>query len=385
MSEVGMGLDRMKELVIFKDAAGKHPLSDTSEVPPKTKELFGDINIAADRAGFLFSATAGSVQRWKADNLQMPFDTKATGRIKDLVHVLESSAVIAIVDSSLVAWNDHTGSLLWTATTLSPRLNKLIASSGLVFAGSEGGLVFCWEAQHGKELWKVELGKDDSYGVLCMAASELHSVVCLGTDAGRIYGLDQKTGAKRWATKHGAEKHAGPPDIRVLTVSKSGDTIFSGGSGGRLVAWNSQTGEQRWSFRVCDKSSMQALCYSDYDDSVCAACQSGRLRIFDAANGSTIMENDVPNVKVMLVSRENLFIMTPDSVAAYSTQQPLRYWEVTSSMMGSKPAAMTHATVSDCLAVGTASGVVVLDPKNGSQRTKKALSQGVQKLIYTSR
>jgi WD40 repeat protein len=66
--------------------------------------------------------------------------------------------------------------------------------------------------------------------------------VFVGSDDKKVYALNAKTGAQRWAFATGNTVHSSP------AVSPDGSTVFVGSDDKNVYALNATTGAQRWAF-----------------------------------------------------------------------------------------------------------------------------------------
>jgi outer membrane protein assembly factor BamB len=94
-----------------------------------------------------------------------------------------------------------------------------VISGGLVYFGSDAGRIFAVDLKTGKEKWKVETGSP----VRCAPAVAGGIVIC-GAEDGVLRALDAKTGKKKWRFRTGGPVEASPAveGNRVVFGSRDG-------------------------------------------------------------------------------------------------------------------------------------------------------------------
>ncbi|MBN3853107.1 MULTISPECIES: outer membrane protein assembly factor BamB [unclassified Paraburkholderia] len=110
-----------------------------------------------------------------------------------------------------------------------------VAVGDTVYAAGENGSVAKFDAQTGKEVWSTKLKDDLSAGV-----GSDGNLTAVGGLKGDVYVLDSN-GKLSWQAKAPGEIISPPLVGNGLVVVRTID--------GQVVAFNSQTGEQKWAYR----------------------------------------------------------------------------------------------------------------------------------------
>lgn len=211
------------------------------------------------------------------------------------------------------------GDLRWKRGTGGPVAPALLATGGLVYAGSKDGSMYALDAETGKPRWQFGTGN----GVYtCPAVAG--GLAYFGSADYLLYAVEVRTGEQRWQFSAGGEVnsspvvaggvvYAGSDDARLYAVdARSGDRRWTFAAEGRIrsspvVAWNKvyvgsedsrlyavdvATGERRWAFETDgDVKSSPAVAdrvvyVGSYDGNLYAVnCDTGELRWTFATRG----------------------------------------------------------------------------------------------------
>ncbi|MGD2253527.1 MAG: PQQ-binding-like beta-propeller repeat protein [Anaerolineales bacterium] len=109
----------------------------------------------------------------------------------------------------------------------------------LLAAGFRNGGVFVWQADSGELHWSSQNGHD---GVLSMAFSPDDETLVTGAENGMVTLYMASDGAILWSMEHEVE-------VSRVAFSTDGETIAS--CGGDARAWDSETGELRYTLEDC--------------------------------------------------------------------------------------------------------------------------------------
>lgn len=220
-------------------------------------------------------------------------------------------------------------------------------ADGSVFAASHDGNVARFDADSGKQIWRVETGKKLSAGVgvgsglvmlatrkgevlaydlngnavwqsrvsseVLSAPQSAEGVVVVRAADGQIYGLDARDGKRKWVYQRALpalaiRSHAG------VVVTRGG--VFAGYAGGKLVALSLSNGVLGWEAsvaqprgateleRIADVTSLPVVDGS----SVCAVAYQGRVACFEIANGNLIWAREMSSVSGLAVDASSLYV-----------------------------------------------------------------------------
>jgi outer membrane protein assembly factor BamB len=228
--------------------------------------------------------------------------------------------------------------VLWSARVGSAgafEFSPALAGDALYAAARDGALVRL-DAADGRERWRVALDARLSGGVGADAAT-----VAVATDDGAVFALDALTGKQRWRARISSEVLAAPRLAAGLVLVKSADSrvhaldaadgkrrwayqrapaalrlrapqgmtvheglLYTGFSGGKLVALALEGGALRWEASVADpKGTTELERVTDVvgepvlvGREVCAAAFQGRVACFDAQTGSLLWAREISSV-----------------------------------------------------------------------------------------
>ncbi|AXK34605.1 serine/threonine protein kinase [Streptomyces armeniacus] len=143
---------------------------------------------------------------------------------------------------SLYALDATDGAERWRLAT-DGWVYSLNVDRGTVVTGTRGGGVQAWEAASGEKLWELTGAQAD------FETPEAGPVVQDGTvyawGDGRLYAMEARTGAERWAYPVGDSAATGGVPVR-LTVAPDGAVYVCAGS--RVLALDVASGAERWRF-----------------------------------------------------------------------------------------------------------------------------------------
>lgn len=107
-----------------------------------------------------------------------------------------------------------------------------------IFAADRRGIVQAMDADSGKILWRINLGKDKS-ALISGGLTASYGKLYLGTETGKLVALDEQTGELVWEVNVGGEILSKPLADEAMIVVNS--------SRGELSAYDAETGKKRWS------------------------------------------------------------------------------------------------------------------------------------------
>jgi outer membrane protein assembly factor BamB len=222
--------------------------------------------------------------------------------------------------------------------------------NGVVYAAGSNGQVLAADAASGKDLWRfavkeelsagVGAGKDSVYfgtrkgevvslnlagkqnwrstvsSDILVAPQAENGVVIVRTVDGRMVGLNESDGKRRWL-----QQRTNPPLVlrNLGSIVADKGVIFVGMPGGRLVASNAEDGGLLWETlvsqprgateleRIADVASTPLL----DGEKVCAVSYQGRLACFDAEKGNLDWYREVSSATGLANDQRAIF--TADS------------------------------------------------------------------------
>ncbi len=199
---------------------------------------------------------------------------------------------------------------LWATDVKSPVWAGVTFADGLVYAGTDGGVLHALEASTGRTLWTFAAG-----GALRSPATVAGDTVYVPADDGVLYALGARSGKERWRQRVNSSPVVRLPfddpksryDRAGSGVVVAGEILYLGTHDGHVLALDRSTGRKRWSFAA--------------DDSVLAApsLDAGRLYFgsygghvyaLDAGAGTLLWKHDTrrPVVSTPAVARGKVLV-----------------------------------------------------------------------------
>ena len=198
--------------------------------------------------------------------------------------------------------------LAWRADA-APRLTGGVAANEqIVVVGTLKGEVIALAAADGKLLWKGTLSAE-----IIAPAAIGDGVVVVRSGDNRLYGLDAKTGQRKWTYQRPI------PSLSIRTTTApviSEQLAFAGFPGGKVVAVNTATGVAVWEGTVSlPKGSNELERISDIVAApvlgareLCAVAHQGRLACFDMTNGNLLWARDVSSAVGLALDNRAIYV-----------------------------------------------------------------------------
>jgi len=160
------------------------------------------------------------------------------------VYVADSEGLIQAMDSL-------TGKSIWSVDTELPLSGGPGSGEGLVIVGTIDGEVIALEEDTGNEIWRSRVSSE----VLSVPAAGL-GIVVVHTIDGKLFALNVADGSQRWLYSK---------QVPVLTLRGSsspvisGNNVFCGFAGGKLVAVDLSSGVPQWELTITAPSGRSEL------------------------------------------------------------------------------------------------------------------------------
>ena len=218
------------------------------------------------------------------------FWSRSLGRLSASSPAVTANTVYVTILSPgrVVALNTSNGAIRWSRGLPSPSESSPLIDHGVVFFGSQSGIVYALNASNGKVLWTYhsagavkasptlsagvlyfgdysghvqavserdgrQLWRSSSEGALLgsgtfySTAAVVYGRVFLGNTDGRVYAYDAPTGKLDWAVQTGAYVYASPA---VTNAPGLGPTVYLGSYDGSFYALNARSGGVSWKFNA---------------------------------------------------------------------------------------------------------------------------------------
>lgn len=220
-------------------------------------------------------------------------------------------------------------------------------AAGSVFAAGYDGMLARFDAESGKQQWRVETGKKLSAGVgvgegLVLAATRKGEVLAYDLDGkplwqaqvssevlsapqaaggvvvvraadGQIFGLDVRDGKRKWVYQRALPALAIRSHAGVVVMRGA---VFAGYAGGKLVALSLANGVLGWEAsvaqprgateleRIADVTSMPVV----DGNQICAVAYQGKVACFDILNGNLLWAREMSSTSGLAVDKSYLYV-----------------------------------------------------------------------------
>ncbi len=192
----------------------------------------------------------------------------------------------------LVALDAASGQVVWRQRVGAPVGGAPAAAGGMVYAVGRDGTGWGVRAQDGKVMWR-SLGNKSTSGVVGVSAPAVaDGTVVMPFASGQLLAVDAETGDQIWSADVGGTRVGRSIAlIRDMTGDPVivGQTVLAGTSGGRMGAFDLQTGAELWRGQDGANSPVVVV-----DGSVFAVNDQAQLVRMDLATGARIWAVDLP-------------------------------------------------------------------------------------------
>ena len=260
----------------------------------------GSDNSAKPAALVTFQSSANLKQIWR----------ESTGKAGDYVFtpaLMKGYVYAAGNDGYIASYDAESGKQKWRIDSGKKLSAGVGAGDGLVIVGTSKGEVLAFDAE-GKSLWQSQVSSE-----LLSAPQSEDGIVVVRTGDGRIFGLNAQDGKRKWVYQRATP---------VLTVRSnagvvvSRGAVFAGFAGGKLVAFSLSTGNVGWEAtvalprgateldRIADITSLPVLGGRE----VCAVAYQGRVACFDVQSGNAIWSRDISSIAGMTLDQRYVYV-----------------------------------------------------------------------------
>jgi outer membrane protein assembly factor BamB/orotate phosphoribosyltransferase len=152
-----------------------------------------------------------------------------------------------------------------------------------IYFGTDSGRFYALDPRSGRRDWTFSAGDCGRKGIRSSPALDEHCVY-FGAYDGVCYALDKYTGRLRWQFAEADWIGSSPCLVPRLESLYIGLEYAMPGSHGALIALNSQTGERRWEFQV-DDFVHGSPAFLDWQSSVVFGCNNGMFYCLEGTTG----------------------------------------------------------------------------------------------------
>jgi outer membrane protein assembly factor BamB len=221
--------------------------------------------------------------------------------------VVRDAVYAADQDGNVVRLDAASGSVVWRVNVTRALIGGVGADASTVVVASSEGEIVALE-NDGRERWRARVSSE----VLAPPVVDGELVVVRSTDS-RLFALDAKDGRRRWVYQRAQPSLA----VRSATgaVLQSG-FVFSGFSGGKLVAVAATNGGLRWEGNVSlPKGTTEIERVTDVvgmpwvgDREACAVSFQGRVACFDLTKGQQLWARPMSSSSGLGVDARYVFV-----------------------------------------------------------------------------
>lgn len=221
--------------------------------------------------------------------------------------VVGDAVFAADADGNVARFDARSGKQEWRVATTRQLIGGVGSDGTLVVVASAEGEIIALEAD-GRERWRTRVTSE----VLAPPVVDREIVVVRSTDS-RIFAIDARDGRRRWVYQRSQPTLA----VRSATgVVLQGGFVFSGFSGGKLVAVAANNGGLRWEGAVSlPKGTTEIERVTDVvglpwigDREACAVAYQGRVACFDLTKGQQLWARPISSASGLGVDARYVFV-----------------------------------------------------------------------------
>lgn len=268
--------------------------------------------IAAENGLLLVATYAGEVMALSKETGAELWRKQLPGEVVSAPRTNGSVVAAQTVNGKLFALDAKTGEQLWFYDNPPPVLTlrgtpSPIVTDTAIYSGFSNGRMMAFNPANGLILWEQRIaspkGRSELERMVDIHSSPLikDGVIYVGTYQGRISALARGTGKPLW----------GQDGSTSESVALSGDKLFVAHADGKLVAYNSVTGEQLWS----NEKMLRRLLNGPqvFGDYVAVVDFKGYLHVVNQSDGEFVARTRVDRKGArapMLTDGETLYVYT---------------------------------------------------------------------------
>jgi len=268
--------------------------------------------IAAENGLLLVATYAGEVMALSKETGDELWRKQLPGEVVSAPRTNGSVVAAQTVNGKLFAMNAKTGEQLWFYDNPPPVLTlrgtpSPIVTDTAIYAGFSNGRVMAFNPSNGLILWEQRIaspkGRSELERMVDIHSSPLikDGVIYVGTYQGRISALARGTGKALWGQDGSTSEN----------LALSGDKLFVAQADGKLVAYNSTTGEQLWSNEKMLRRGLNGpQVFGDY---VAVVDLKGYMHVVNQSDGEFVARTRIDRKGArapMLTDGETLYVYT---------------------------------------------------------------------------
>lgn len=268
--------------------------------------------IAAENGLLLVATYAGEVMALSKETGDELWRKQLPGEVVSAPRTNGSVVAAQTVNGKLFALDAKTGEQLWFYDNPPPVLTlrgtpSPIVTDTAIYAGFSNGRVMAFNPANGLILWEQRIaspkGRSELERMVDIHSSPIirDGVIYVGTYQGRISALARGTGKPLWGQDGSTSEN----------IALSGDKLYVAHADGKLVAYNSTTGEQVWS----NEKMLRRLLNGPqvFGDYVAVVDFEGYMHVVNQSDGEFVARTKVDGNGArapMLTDGETLYVYT---------------------------------------------------------------------------
>lgn len=268
--------------------------------------------IAAENGLLLVATYAGEVMALSKESGEELWRKQLPGEVVSAPRTNGTVVAAQTVNGKLFALDAKTGEQLWFYDNPPPVLTlrgtpSPIVTDTAIYSGFSNGRMMAFNPSNGLILWEQRVaspkGRSELERMVDIHASPVikDGVIYVGTFQGRISALARGTGKPLW----------GQDGSTSESLAVSGDKLFVAHADGKLVAYNSVTGEQVWS----NEKMLRRLLNGPqvFGDYVAVVDFKGYMHVVNQSDGEFVARTRVDRKGArapMLTDGETLYVYT---------------------------------------------------------------------------
>lgn len=262
-----------------------------------------------------FSGQDGSVKPSPLVTFQSSANLKqiwrdSVGKANDYVFtpsVMKGYVYAAGNDGYIVSYDAESGKQKWRIDSGKKLSAGVGAGDGMVFVGTSKGEVLAFDAE-GKARWQSQVSSE-----VLSAPQTADGIVVVRAGDGRIFGLDAQDGKRKWVYQRATPALTLRSNAGVLVTRGA---VFAGFAGGKLVALSLANGNVGWEStvalprgateleRIADITSMPVVGGRE----ICAVAYQGKVACFDVQTGNSIWSRDISSIAGLTLDLRNVYV-----------------------------------------------------------------------------
>jgi outer membrane protein assembly factor BamB len=253
---------------------------DTLEFPPAVG--YGRVYLAQQKGLFFaLDAETGKVD-WKKSLRRCAASSPTIGKgvvYQSYMHRVECLQDQPGANGFVVAWDADTGKELWRLRSAPIESSPLLHGKRL-FVGSWDHNVYALNAKTGRKIWSFQT--DDQVNT---SAAYWKGRIFIGSDGGTLYALSAKNGKLLWSAQ--SNSTFGTREFWYATPTIAYGRVYIGNTDGTMYVYGARTGKLLWARPL---GSYIYGAAAVYQRKVFVGTYDGKLFALDAATGDTVWE-----------------------------------------------------------------------------------------------